>query len=88
MKTRKHKAAKTEKKILTDEDIRQAVLTKFAVPLWPHAGKSLLKGRSATYEAARRGEIRTIDAGGIKRPVPTSWLKAKLGLDDGGPKAA
>jgi hypothetical protein len=37
-------------------------------------------GRNASYEAAARGDIATINFGRLKR-VPTSWLRRKLGLD-------
>jgi hypothetical protein len=37
------------------------------VPLWPHAGTKLGLGRAATYAAAARKEIPTIEAGRNKR---------------------
>jgi hypothetical protein len=37
--------------------------------------------RGATYAAAARGDIKTIQLGRLKR-VPSAWLKAKLGLDE------
>jgi hypothetical protein len=36
--------------------------------------------RNATYEAAKRGHIQTVDVGKLKR-VPTAWLRRKLGLE-------
>lgn len=38
-------------------------------------------GRNASYAAAAKGDIETIQVGGQKR-VPTSWVKRKLGLAD------
>jgi hypothetical protein len=50
------------------------------VSLWPEAGGWLDLGRSATYDAAKRGEIPTI-AIGRRRVVPTAKLRVLLGLD-------
>lgn len=50
-----------------------------AVALWPDAGQLLGLGRSATYEAARRGEIPTLRFGRAVR-VPTAALHQLLGL--------
>ena len=60
--------------------IRKEIMTKLTVPLWPTAGRALGLGRNSTFEGARKGEIATI-AVGRRRPVPTAWLRAKLGLD-------
>jgi hypothetical protein len=70
---------------MDDAEIRRQIMTKLAVDLWPTTGKALGLGRSATYDAAREGKIKTIDVG-HKKPVPTAWLRQVLGLD--GPKAA
>jgi hypothetical protein len=67
---------------MTDEDVRQAIMTKLVVPPWPTAGKALNPGRSAIYEAIARGEIPVI-AVGRKKPIPTSWLRHKLGIENG-----
>jgi hypothetical protein len=69
-----------------DSKIRREILTKLTVPLWPTAGKALGLGRSSTFAAARTGEIETIEIG-RRKPVPTSFLRKKLGLEDG-PKRA
>jgi hypothetical protein len=50
------------------------------MPLWPDAGECLTLGRTATYDAAKRGDIPTI-AIGKRRVVPTDKLRALLGLD-------
>lgn len=47
----------------------------------PLAGKALGMGRNAAYEAARRGDIKTIDIGKLKR-VPTNWLRKVLQIDN------
>jgi hypothetical protein len=47
--------------------------------LWPEAGEMLQLSRNATYDAAKRGEIKTLGIGRVKR-VPTAWLRQKLGL--------
>ena len=46
----------------------------------PIAGKALGLSRNGSYEAASRGEIKTIEIGRLKR-VPTSWLRKVLGLE-------
>ena len=68
------------KRVDTSE-IRRALNENLAVPLWPTAGRALDLKRGATYAAAARGDIRTIQLGRLKR-VPSAWLKAKLGLDE------
>lgn len=37
--------------------------------------------RGATYDAAKRGDIKTVSFGRLK-PVPTAWLRKKLELDE------
>ena len=46
----------------------------------PLAGRARGLSRNTAYEAARRGDIQTIDFGRLKR-VPTSWLRRILQLD-------
>jgi hypothetical protein len=53
------------------------------LPLWPDVGQMLGLGKNATYDAAARGEIETLRFG-HRKPVPTSWLRKKLGLDSTG----
>ena len=67
---------------LTDQEIRVLILTRLAVDLWPVAGRALGLGRDAAYAAAKRGEIPTLPFKGKKRPVPTSFLQATLGLNN------
>tara|TARA_B100000029_G_C17204252_1_gene825603 strand:- start:310 stop:543 length:234 start_codon:yes stop_codon:yes gene_type:complete len=45
----------------------------------PQAGAVFGLGRNASYEAARTGEIETIQFGRLKR-VPISWIAKKLGV--------
>jgi hypothetical protein len=66
------------------DEIRKALSENLVVQLWPAAGRALGLKRGATYRAASIGDIPTIKVG-KKRPVPTSWLRQKLGLD--GPAA-
>jgi hypothetical protein len=56
------------------------------LPLWPDAGRALRLERTATYQAARRGDIPTIRIG-RKIVVPTAALRRMLGLDDVRPVA-
>jgi len=65
---------------MSDAKILKEITTKLTVPLWPTAGKALGIGRNSAYEGARKGEIETI-AVGRRRPVPTAFLRRKLGID-------
>jgi len=64
------------------DEIKRALSEKLAVPLWPTAGQALDLRRGATYRAAAEGAIPTLEVGRLKR-VSTSWLRQKLGLDEG-----
>jgi hypothetical protein len=66
---------------MSDKEIKRAILTKLTVPLWPTAGKALGLGRTATFAGAKTGEIPTIQVG-RRRPVPTTFLRRALGLDE------
>jgi hypothetical protein len=74
--------ASDEAHAMTDDEVLRLIMTKLAVPVWPVAGKALGLGRNAAYEAATRGDIPTVPVGGRRKPVPTSWLRCKLGLVD------
>jgi hypothetical protein len=65
-------------------DIRKMLSENAVLPLWPETGKVLRLRRGATSAAAKSGEIKTIRIGRLMR-VPTTWLKAKLGIE---PEAA
>jgi hypothetical protein len=73
--------------VVSDKQILRDLMTKLTVPLWPTAGRALGFGRSKTYEMAKTGEIETIGDGPGKRPVPTAFLRRKLGID-GNPSTA
>jgi hypothetical protein len=66
---------------MDDKKILREITTKLTVPLWPTAGRALGLGRNLTFEGARNGEIETIQVG-RRRPVPTSFLRKKLGLGE------
>ena len=63
-----------------NNEIRKLLDENAVLPLWPQTGKILRLGRGATYAAAARGEIETVDFGRLKR-VPTAWLRRRLGLE-------
>ena len=65
------------------DDLRKLLTENAVLPLWPDSGTILRLSRNATYAAAARGDIKTIQLGRLKR-VPSAWLKAKLGLDETG----
>jgi hypothetical protein len=49
----------------------------------PQAGRALgIKGRNQSYEAAARGEIKTLRFG-RRLSVPTAWLRRQLELHEG-----
>jgi excisionase family DNA binding protein len=66
------------------DEIRKLLDENAVLPLWPQTGRVLGLRRGATYAAAQSGEIRTVRFGRLMR-VPTTWLKAKLGIE---PEAA
>ena len=61
-------------------EIEKKLRENVVLPLWPDTGEILDLRRNATYAAAARGEIETIDFGRLKK-VSTAWLRRKLGLD-------
>jgi hypothetical protein len=63
------------------EEIRKLLNENAVLPLWPETGKVLGLRRGATYAAAQSGDIRTVRFGRLLK-VPTTWLKAKLALDE------
>ena len=63
------------------DEIRKLLNENAVLPLWPETGKVLGLRRGATYAAAHSGDIRTVRFGRLLK-VPTTWLRAKLGLDE------
>ena len=57
------------------------------IPLWPDAGQALGLSRNGTYEAARRGEIKTLRFGKLLK-VPTAWLLETCGQKPAAPGSA
>jgi hypothetical protein len=79
---KKEKLATTRFGGLTWAQIIQAIQTRPTVEVWPYAGPTLgYRSKTAAYDAARKGLIRTIPQG-RKCPVPTPWLRQVLGLDE------
>jgi hypothetical protein len=69
------------------DDVKRLLDSRALLPLWPETGKDILGlSRGATYDAAARGDIKTVRFGRLKR-VPTAWLRQKLGLDEPGTAA-
>jgi hypothetical protein len=64
--------------MLSINEVRELLDRQPTVPL-VEAGEILGLSRNTTYNAAARGDIKTIQLGRLKR-VPSTWLKAKLGL--------
>ena len=65
-----------------DEDIKQELLTKQSVPLWPTAGKALGTGKEETYAAARRGTFPGAYRIGKKWRAATPPIRRVLDLDE------
>jgi hypothetical protein len=62
-------------KKLTDEQIRQAIMTRVAVPWWPHAGRALSLGKDTMRAAVKRGDVPTVKIKCKSPPVPTAFLR-------------
>jgi hypothetical protein len=63
------------------DEIRKLLNENVVLPVWPETGKTILGlSRGGTYAAVGRGDIKVIRIGRLMR-VPTSWLRATLGLD-------
>jgi hypothetical protein len=69
-----------------DQGILRRIQTELTVDVWPDSGKALgFKTKGASYAAARRGDIKTVEGQGRRRKVPTAWLRRVLCLDEGPP---
>jgi hypothetical protein len=67
---------------MNSAEIKKLLESRALLPLWPEVGKHILNlSRGATYDAAKRGDIKTVSFGWLK-PVPTAWLRKKLELDE------
>ena len=55
---------------MTNDELKTLLSERPTVPLWPVTGKALGLGRGATYSAASKGDIETIQIG-KKKPVPS-----------------
>ena len=64
----------------------QSILAKPTTTV-PLAGKALGLSRNGAYEAAARGQIKTLNFG-RRKVVPTAWLRQTLMLDDAGKTAS
>jgi hypothetical protein len=62
-------------------EVKELLDSRALLPLWPETGNILGLCRNATYDAAARGDIKTIRFGRLLK-VPTAWLKQKLGFDE------
>ena len=63
------------------DEIKDALATRYVVPLWPVAGTVLGLKKSATYNAAARGDIPLVKRGTRTKGVSTAWLRATVGLE-------
>ena len=66
---------------MTGDEIRKEIMTKLAVPVWRSRGRPS-GWASMPRAAAERGAIPTLEGMGRAQPVPTSWLRRVLGLDE------
>jgi hypothetical protein len=66
----------------TTDEVKKLLDSRALLRLWPETGRDILGlSRGATYDAAARGDIKTVRLGRLRR-VPSVWLRAKLGFDD------
>jgi hypothetical protein len=63
-----------------DCSIRRLLVENLVVSI-PQAGAALGYGRSGAYDAVRRGDIPTVNAGQRRKKVPTAWIRQQVGLD-------
>jgi hypothetical protein len=64
------------------KQVRKLLESRALLPLWPEVGRDILGlSRGGTYDAAQRGDIKTVRLGRLRR-VPSNWLKSKLELDE------
>jgi hypothetical protein len=63
------------------KEARKLLESNAVLRLWPEVGSILGLSRGATYDAAARGDIKTVDMGRLKK-VPSAWLRRKLELDE------
>jgi len=74
--------AKGRLSMASTNEVKKLLDSRALLPLWPETGRDILGlSRGATYDAAARGDIKTVRLGRLKR-VPSAWLKARLGLDE------
>jgi hypothetical protein len=66
---------------VTIDELRKLCDENVTTRVWPEAGRALGLKRNAAYEAARLGQIQTIQFGKKMKRVPTSWLRKVAGLD-------
>jgi hypothetical protein len=62
-----------------DKALLKEIQEKLTISV-PKAGMAFGLSRNASYEAAKRGDIHCVPMG-RKKPVPTAWLRQKLGID-------
>jgi hypothetical protein len=63
------------------KEVRKLLDGSAVLRLWPEVGGILGLSRGATYDAAAKGDIRTIHVGRLLK-VPSAWLRRKLELDE------
>jgi hypothetical protein len=65
---------------MTDDEIKQDIMNKLTVPVWPHVGRVLGLSKNPTYEAAKRQDFDCIRVGRALR-APTAPLRRRLGIE-------
>ena len=69
----------TTKCLPSVEQALEEIRTRAVVNLWPTVSVALGISRGSTYDAAKRGEIETIQYGRLIK-APTAPLRRKLGI--------
>jgi hypothetical protein len=70
-----------KRRIASRKEVRKLLESCALLPLWPEVGSILGLSRGATYDAAARGDIKTVDLGRLKK-VPSDWLRRKIEMDE------
>jgi hypothetical protein len=71
-----------KRRTVSTKEVRKLLEGSAVLRLWPEVGGDILGlSRNGAYQAAQRGDIKTVDMGRLKK-VPSAWLRRKLELDE------
>jgi hypothetical protein len=70
-----------KRRTVSTKEARKLLEGSAVLRLWPEVGSILGLSRGATYDAAAKGDIKTIPVGRLLK-VPSDWLRRKLEFDE------